>query len=188
MPQQPTQMNLVTNQTLSLLRVLPTRLPSYCLLCHPVADRETRGLATTADDSLEASPELEADSIGLITRLRFRPKLLLQLQQVSQAPRPLPVVDVLPSTSYLSGPGDNSRRFIGGFTGTRGRLNRTHHHSGYKPRTISRPKTSYQFAHPAAHARHKRLRFRPKLLLQLQQVSHWRLHRNSRPTQSDSSP
>ncbi|KAJ5374984.1 hypothetical protein N7517_006990 [Penicillium concentricum] len=35
----------------------------------------------------------------------------------------------------------------------------------------SRPKTSYQFAHPAAHARHKRFRFRPKLLLQLQQVS-----------------
>lgn len=35
----------------------------------------------------------------------------------------------------------------------------------------SRPKTAYQFAHPAAHARHKRLRFRPKLLLQLQQVS-----------------
>ncbi|CAG8194499.1 unnamed protein product [Penicillium olsonii] len=34
-------------------------------------------------------------------RLRFRPKLLLQLQQVSQTPRPLPVVDVLPSTSYL---------------------------------------------------------------------------------------
>ena len=32
-----------------------------------MADRETRGLATTADDSLEASPELEADSIGLIT-------------------------------------------------------------------------------------------------------------------------
>lgn len=34
-----------------------------------------------------------------------------------------------------------------------------------------RPKTSYQFAHPAAHGRHKRFRFRPKLLLQLQQVS-----------------
>ncbi|KAJ6100983.1 hypothetical protein N7499_000613 [Penicillium canescens] len=34
-------------------------------------------------------------------RLRLRPKLLLQLQQVSQTPRPLPVVDVLPSTSYL---------------------------------------------------------------------------------------
>lgn len=34
-----------------------------------------------------------------------------------------------------------------------------------------RPKTSYQFAHPAAHARHKRLKLRPKLLLQLQQVS-----------------
>ncbi|KAJ5169473.1 uncharacterized protein N7500_002256 [Penicillium coprophilum] len=39
--------------------------------------------------------------------------------------------------------------------------------TGRKPR----PKTSYQFAHPAAHARHKRFRFRPKLLLQLQQVS-----------------
>lgn len=35
----------------------------------------------------------------------------------------------------------------------------------------SRPKTSYQLAHPAAHARHKRLKLRPKLLLQLQQVS-----------------
>ncbi|KAJ5762291.1 uncharacterized protein N7511_005673 [Penicillium nucicola] len=34
-------------------------------------------------------------------RLRLRPKLLLQLQQVSQTPRPLPVVDILPSTSYL---------------------------------------------------------------------------------------
>lgn len=35
----------------------------------------------------------------------------------------------------------------------------------------SRPKTLYQFAHPASHARHKRLRLRPKLLLQVQQVS-----------------
>ncbi|CEO60243.1 hypothetical protein PMG11_04880 [Penicillium brasilianum] len=35
----------------------------------------------------------------------------------------------------------------------------------------SRSKTSYQFAHPASHARHKRLRLRPKLLLQVQQVS-----------------
>lgn len=36
----------------------------------------------------------------------------------------------------------------------------------------SRPKTSYQLAHPAAHARHKRFNLRPKLLLQLQQASH----------------
>ncbi|KAJ5133755.1 hypothetical protein N7448_001224 [Penicillium atrosanguineum] len=36
---------------------------------------------------------------------------------------------------------------------------------------LSRPKTIYQFAHPASHARHKRLKLRPKLLLQLQQVS-----------------
>lgn len=36
----------------------------------------------------------------------------------------------------------------------------------------SRPKTSYHLAHPAAHARHKRLKLRPKLLLQLQQASH----------------
>ncbi|PYI22461.1 hypothetical protein BO86DRAFT_283164, partial [Aspergillus japonicus CBS 114.51] len=35
----------------------------------------------------------------------------------------------------------------------------------------SRPKTSYQLAHPASHARHRRLKLRPKLLLQLQQVS-----------------
>ncbi|GIJ81935.1 hypothetical protein Asppvi_000438 [Aspergillus pseudoviridinutans] len=35
----------------------------------------------------------------------------------------------------------------------------------------SRPKSIYQLAHPAAHARHRRLKFRPKLLLQLQRVS-----------------
>lgn len=35
----------------------------------------------------------------------------------------------------------------------------------------SRPKTLYQFAHPASHAHYKRLRLRPKLLLQVQQVS-----------------
>ncbi|KAL4932261.1 uncharacterized protein BDV17DRAFT_217890 [Aspergillus undulatus] len=35
----------------------------------------------------------------------------------------------------------------------------------------SRPKTVYQLAHPATNARHKRLKLRPKLLLQLQQVS-----------------
>ncbi|RDW60491.1 uncharacterized protein DSM5745_10949 [Aspergillus mulundensis] len=34
-----------------------------------------------------------------------------------------------------------------------------------------RPKTIYQLAHPATNARHKRLKLRPKLLLQLQQVS-----------------
>lgn len=41
----------------------------------------------------------------------------------------------------------------------------------YTTRKSARSKTSYQFAHPAAHAGHKRLRLRPKLLLQLQQVS-----------------
>ncbi|KAL4921724.1 hypothetical protein BDW62DRAFT_115777 [Aspergillus aurantiobrunneus] len=35
----------------------------------------------------------------------------------------------------------------------------------------SRPKTTYQLAHPATNARHKRLKLRPKLLLQLQRVS-----------------
>ncbi len=34
-----------------------------------------------------------------------------------------------------------------------------------------RPKTLYQFAYPVAHTWHKRLKLRPKLLLQLQQVS-----------------
>ncbi|OJJ40608.1 hypothetical protein ASPWEDRAFT_102365 [Aspergillus wentii DTO 134E9] len=38
-------------------------------------------------------------------------------------------------------------------------------------KSSSRPKTSYQLAHPASHARHRRLKLRPKLLLQLQQVS-----------------
>lgn len=41
----------------------------------------------------------------------------------------------------------------------------------YTARKTSRSKTSYQLAHPAGHARHKRLNLRPKLLLQLQQVS-----------------
>lgn len=39
-------------------------------------------------------------------------------------------------------------------------------------RQSSRPKTSYHLAHPAGHARHRRLKLRPKLLLQLQQASH----------------
>lgn len=43
--------------------------------------------------------------------------------------------------------------------------------SSYTNRKPTRPKTSYQLAHPASHARHKRLRLRPRLLLQLQQVS-----------------
>ncbi|KAL2819462.1 hypothetical protein BJX63DRAFT_11126 [Aspergillus granulosus] len=34
-----------------------------------------------------------------------------------------------------------------------------------------RPKTTYQLAHPATNARHRRLKLRPKLLLQLQRVS-----------------
>ncbi|KAJ5168350.1 uncharacterized protein N7482_003944 [Penicillium canariense] len=41
----------------------------------------------------------------------------------------------------------------------------------YTNKKPSRPKTAYQFAYPATHARHKRLRLRPKLLLQVQQVS-----------------
>lgn len=38
-------------------------------------------------------------------------------------------------------------------------------------KSVSRPKTVYQLAHPAAHSCHRRLRIRPKLLLQLQRVS-----------------
>ncbi|KAJ6161214.1 hypothetical protein N7470_004610 [Penicillium chermesinum] len=34
-------------------------------------------------------------------RLKLRPKLLLQLQQISRTPRPLPILDILPSTVYL---------------------------------------------------------------------------------------
>ncbi|KAL4735703.1 hypothetical protein BDV11DRAFT_173587 [Aspergillus similis] len=42
-------------------------------------------------------------------------------------------------------------------------------HKHPKP-VSSRPKTTYQLAHPATNARHKRLKLRPKLLLQLQRV------------------
>lgn len=42
----------------------------------------------------------------------------------------------------------------------------------YSKKRFPRPKTTYQLAHPVAHARHNRLKLRPKLLLQLQQVSH----------------
>ncbi|KAJ5482724.1 hypothetical protein N7539_006170 [Penicillium diatomitis] len=35
------------------------------------------------------------------TRLRLRPKLLLQVQQVTHVARPLPLIDVLPSTMYV---------------------------------------------------------------------------------------
>ncbi|CEL10432.1 hypothetical protein ASPCAL13551 [Aspergillus calidoustus] len=35
----------------------------------------------------------------------------------------------------------------------------------------SRPKTSYQFAYPVVHTWHKRLKLRPKLLMQVRQVS-----------------
>ncbi|KAL4960445.1 uncharacterized protein BDV14DRAFT_192939 [Aspergillus stella-maris] len=41
----------------------------------------------------------------------------------------------------------------------------------YPKQPVTRPKTIYQLAHPATNARHKRLKLRPKLLLQLQQVS-----------------
>lgn len=39
------------------------------------------------------------------------------------------------------------------------------------PNRTWRPKTSYQFAYPVVHTWHKRLKLRPKLILQLQQVS-----------------
>ncbi|KAL4999688.1 hypothetical protein BDV10DRAFT_50900 [Aspergillus recurvatus] len=44
-------------------------------------------------------------------------------------------------------------------------------HKYPKQPASSRPKTTYQLAHPASSARHKRLKLRPKLLLQLQRVS-----------------
>lgn len=45
------------------------------------------------------------------------------------------------------------------------------HHSNTNHCSWSRPKASYQLAHPAIHARHKWLKIRPRTLLQLQQVS-----------------
>ncbi|PKY02592.1 hypothetical protein P168DRAFT_186972 [Aspergillus campestris IBT 28561] len=51
----------------------------------------------------------------------------------------------------------------------RPRIGRAQTHSVRKQ--SSRAKTSYQLAHPAGHARHRRLKLRPKLLLQVQRVS-----------------
>lgn len=45
------------------------------------------------------------------------------------------------------------------------------HHSNTNHCSWSRPKTSYQLAHPAIHARHKWLKLRPRTLLQLHQAS-----------------
>ncbi|KAL5336806.1 hypothetical protein BJX70DRAFT_400296 [Aspergillus crustosus] len=46
-----------------------------------------------------------------------------------------------------------------------------HQLSNLSQKQPTRPKTIYQIAHPATSARHKRLKLRPKLLLQLQKVS-----------------
>ncbi|KAL4882039.1 hypothetical protein BJY04DRAFT_52918 [Aspergillus karnatakaensis] len=46
----------------------------------------------------------------------------------------------------------------------------THQTSNLSQKQSLRPKTIYQLAHPAANARHKRLKLRPKLLLQVQKV------------------
>ncbi|KAJ9200998.1 hypothetical protein DTO164E3_3747 [Paecilomyces variotii] len=50
-------------------------------------------------------------------RLRIRPKLLLQLQQVSQTPRPIPALDVLPSITFVP---RLARRFPTMFRGRHG--------------------------------------------------------------------
>ena len=44
--------------------------------------------------------------------------------------------------------------------------------SGKRASSSSRPKTTYQLAHPPMHQRLKRLRIRPRVFLQLQQTSH----------------
>ncbi|KAJ5972260.1 uncharacterized protein N7479_002178 [Penicillium vulpinum] len=67
------------------------------VVARPRVSRSTTGRKSRPKTSYQfAHPATHAHH----KRLRLRPKLLLQLQQVSQAPRPLPVVDILPSTSY----------------------------------------------------------------------------------------
>ncbi|KAJ5297547.1 hypothetical protein N7508_007796 [Penicillium antarcticum] len=68
----------------------------------PVRPRTSRATSGRKSTRLKTSYQFaHPASHARHKRLRFRPKLLLQLQQVSQTPRPLPVVDILPSTSYL---------------------------------------------------------------------------------------
>lgn len=51
-------------------------------------------------------------------RLGIRPRLLLQLHQISQTPRPIPMLDVLPSTGYI--PPLFARKFPAVFRGKSG--------------------------------------------------------------------
>ena len=68
----------------------------------PPRPRTSRAMSSRKSTRLKTSYQFaHPASHARHKRLRLRPKLLLQLQQVSQTPRPLPVVDVLPSTSYL---------------------------------------------------------------------------------------
>ncbi|KAF5864693.1 hypothetical protein ETB97_006970 [Aspergillus alliaceus] len=77
---------------------------------------------------------------------------------------PLRAMSASPVASVVSSDGEYSTAgtILGQSRDTRPQAVRKH---------SSRPKISYQLAHPASHARHKRLRLRPKLLLQLQRVS-----------------
>ena len=85
-------------------------------------------------------------------------------QPVSQG-RSLRDMTRSPVESVLSSDGDHSSAGTGFRTSSRmGR-------SQSVKKASSRPKTIYQLAHPASHACHRRFRIRPRLLLQLQQVS-----------------
>ncbi|KAL4871655.1 hypothetical protein BDV12DRAFT_183521 [Aspergillus spectabilis] len=78
--------------------------------------------------------------------------------------RSMPITAVEPISSS-----DEDRYSTAGLSPVRPQF--THQISNLSHKQPSRPKTTYQIAHPATNARHKRLKLRPKLLLQLQKVS-----------------
>lgn len=86
-------------------------------------------------------------------------------------PGKLPSTDqpAMSASSVESLPMSDANHSTAGPGLARPRIGRAQTHSVRKQ--SSRMKTSYQLAHPAGHARHRRLKLRPKLLLQVQRIS-----------------
>lgn len=102
----------------------------------------------------------------LLPALPFLGNLYNRTKQTDGPVQPAGTISGVAMSPVASKPGDGESANAAPPTLARARASHSH-----TSRKSSRPKTTYQFAHPAAHARHKRLKLRPKLLLQLQQVS-----------------
>ncbi|KAL6228671.1 hypothetical protein BDW75DRAFT_144417 [Aspergillus navahoensis] len=100
-------------------------------------------------------------SWGLGSRFNAEKPAELERPRFEQR-RSMPITAVEPRSSS-----DDDRQSTAGPPPVR----HVNQHKYPKQAVSSRPKTTYQLAHPASNARQKRLKLRPKLLLQLQRVS-----------------